>query len=262
MSDEAVEAKTGRDWKSWVDTLDKVGAATMPHPEIAQMMHEKWGVPGWWAQMVTVGYEQARGLREKHQKPDGFSISGSKTVGVPVAELFRAWKDKRRRTRWLGDIDLRIRKSTPEKSMRLDWSDGRTSLSVNFYAKGTGKSHVTLQHEKLPNARAAERMKTAVKALHLDRIQSYGFLDVLQFGGSEIGRNNAFLVLDVAIDNVGHGDGSRFGHPLDSGGEIHPVTKYVAARFSHFTKMDPDAELKITLFPDRALELSCAVDCL
>ena len=99
-------------------------------------------------------------MREKHQRPEGFSISGSKTVGVPVAELFQAWKDKRRRAPWLGEVDLRVRESTFGKSMRLTRSDGQTSVNVHFYAKGSGKSQVTLQHEKLPNARVAERMKT------------------------------------------------------------------------------------------------------
>ena len=43
--------------------------------------------------------------------------------------------------------------------MRVTWSDGKTVLSVHFYAKGRGKSQVTVQHEQLPSARSAERMK-------------------------------------------------------------------------------------------------------
>ena len=55
MSDKAVREKTGRTWPEWVAVLDRRGAATMPHPEIARIIHEDCGLPGWWAQTVTVG---------------------------------------------------------------------------------------------------------------------------------------------------------------------------------------------------------------
>ena len=43
--------------------------------------------------------------------------------------------------------------------MRVTWIDGRTSVSVNFYDKGPGKSQISLQHGKLKNAREAEAKK-------------------------------------------------------------------------------------------------------
>ena len=42
----------------------------MPHKQIAEYLYEKHGLSGWWSQVVTVVYEQERGLREKHQKSD------------------------------------------------------------------------------------------------------------------------------------------------------------------------------------------------
>jgi hypothetical protein len=56
---EAVKAKTGKVWADWFKLLDKAGARKLAHPEIATLLHEKHGLSGWWAQMVTVGYEQA-----------------------------------------------------------------------------------------------------------------------------------------------------------------------------------------------------------
>ena len=85
MSDEAVRAKTGKSWSQWFAILDKAKAKDLPHKEITELLRGKHGVPPWWSQMVTVGYEQERGLRVKHQKCDGFSVSGSKTVAVSVA---------------------------------------------------------------------------------------------------------------------------------------------------------------------------------
>lgn len=87
ISSEAVQAKTGKTWTEWFKLLDKAGAAKWPHKEIAELIHDEFGCPGWWSQMVTVGYEQARGLRVKHQSATGYSANVSKTIGVPIATL-------------------------------------------------------------------------------------------------------------------------------------------------------------------------------
>lgn len=70
--------------------------------------------------MVTVGYEQARGLRDKHQKTDGFSASVSKTLSVPLGRLFEIWSDEQTRAAWLGE-SFTVRKATQNKSMRVTW---------------------------------------------------------------------------------------------------------------------------------------------
>src|SRR5688500_15126368 len=54
MSDDAVKAKTGCDWERWVWALDQVNAYNWPHSEIAQYVHEKYKVPGWWTQTVKI----------------------------------------------------------------------------------------------------------------------------------------------------------------------------------------------------------------
>jgi hypothetical protein len=160
MSDDAVKAKTGKTWNGWFKILDKAGADKMPHKEIAEHLHDSFGIPGWWSQMVTVEYEQARGLREKHQRASGlYDISVSRTLAVPVGTLFDAWHNEVKRNRWLPKTPITIRKATKDKSMRIAWKDGKTSLEVNFYGKGAGKSQVVVQHSKLPDAKAAVKMK-------------------------------------------------------------------------------------------------------
>jgi hypothetical protein len=69
MSDEAVEAKTGKTWSRWFKHLDAAGARKMTHQEIVAHLRDKHDVRPWWQQMVAVTYEQARGLREIHEKP-------------------------------------------------------------------------------------------------------------------------------------------------------------------------------------------------
>ena len=159
ISSATVQAKTGKTWAEWIKILDAAGAKKMSHPEIVALLGEQHGVGDWWQQMVTVGYEQYKGLRAKHQKPEGFQVSGSKTVNVPVAALYRAWSDEAARARWLKRRKLVIRTARPGKSIRAAWSDGKTSIDANFYAKGDSKSQVSVQHSKLPSAGEAAKMK-------------------------------------------------------------------------------------------------------
>lgn len=147
MSDETVRTRTGRDWKEWVRLLDAIGAASMPHREIARSVHESYGIPGWWAQTVTVGYERIRGLREIGQRRDSgrFDANKSKTFNVPVGRLYRALAVKRTRERWLPGVEIRIRTSIADRSLRLTWPDN-TAVHACFTAKGPQKSLVAIQH--------------------------------------------------------------------------------------------------------------------
>ena len=149
MSDEAVRSKTGRTWKQWVQQLDAIKATRMSHREIAKHLNESNEISGWWAQMVTVAYERIRGMREVGQRCDGqFQASKSKTFAVPISRLYRTFSVKRTRGRWLPDVDLTIRTSTVNKSMRMTWPDG-TSVHAYFTAKGRQKSQVAIQHTGL-----------------------------------------------------------------------------------------------------------------
>lgn len=160
VSDEAVRSRTGKGWTDWFKLLDRAGCKEMTHPQIVTIVGKQRGTGYWWQQMITVAYEQARGLRAKHQKTDGFSVSVSKTVPVGLSTLFGAWANVSDRKEWLKDPAFTVRKATRNKSMRITWVDGRSSVEVNFYSKGAGKSMVTVQHNKLSNATAAARWKS------------------------------------------------------------------------------------------------------
>lgn len=158
MSDETVKAKTGCTWERWVMALDYQGAASWSHGEIAAHVHEKYEIPGWWAQMVTVGYERIKGLRAIGQRRDGgYEASKSKTVPVPVERLRRAVVDGRTRARWLPDAKPTRRKTTSEQSARFTWEDG-TAVVFWFVAKGD-KSQVAVTHQKLASKADAEAKK-------------------------------------------------------------------------------------------------------
>ena len=158
MSDEAVEAKTGRDWRGWVELLDRAGATSKPHKEIARLLRDEHGVAAWWSQTVTVGYERIRGLRDKGQRRGGgYDVNKSKTYPVPVADLYAAF-GARKRGRWLGEAPVRVKTATRGKSMRLTWGDG-TPVDVYFWPKGPDKSQVQLQHRQLVDRPSADRVR-------------------------------------------------------------------------------------------------------
>jgi hypothetical protein len=158
-SDALIKERTGCNWERWVKALDRAKAGTWPHREIAKYVMEKYKIPGWWAQTVTVGYERIKGLRTVGQRRDGsFEANISKTLPVPLERLYHAFHDARARSRWLPGVDLAVRKATLNKSMRITWSD-RTSLEILFTSKGPGKSQVALQHGKLPDRDTSARIK-------------------------------------------------------------------------------------------------------
>jgi hypothetical protein len=159
MSDEAIRRRTGRGWEEWFDLLDEWGATERPHAEIARWLADEQGVDGWSAQSVTVGYERARGGRAVGEHAEGFSVTASKTVAVPVERLYAGFLDESLRPLWLPDAELSLRTASEPKSARFDWGDGSTRVIVGFDAKSDGKSSVGLAHERLPDAGEADRMK-------------------------------------------------------------------------------------------------------
>jgi hypothetical protein len=159
MADATIAARTGCTWERWVDALDHVGAHEWVHRDIARYVHEKYKVPDWWTQAVTVGYERIKGLRAIGQRRGGgYEASKSKVFAVPVARLYRAFHDPRTRRRWLGANRLAVRTATAEKSMRIAWPDG-TAVDLYFVAKGAGRSQLAIQHRKLADKASADRMK-------------------------------------------------------------------------------------------------------
>ncbi|MFN8177512.1 MAG: hypothetical protein U0167_06280 [bacterium] len=162
MSDAAVRAKTGRTWREWVDVLDAAGARRLAHRDIAQHLAKVEGVPSWWSQMVAVGYERITGLRDVGQRRGSgsagtYNANKSRTFPVPVAKLFRACRDAKRRARWLGVAAVALRRAAPSRSIRLDVDGARVDLM--FFAKGRSKSVVQLDHHGLPTKAAKESTK-------------------------------------------------------------------------------------------------------
>ena len=158
MSDASVRKATGRSWAEWVALLDAARSAEKPHREIALHV-SSLGTPDWWSQMVTVGYERIRGLRERGQRRGGagYRASKSRTFPVPAGRLYRAFKDAKQRRQWLP-VKAVFRSGTAAKRMRMTWDDN-SIVVLEFMAKGAARSAVAIGHEKLPDKRAVEKIK-------------------------------------------------------------------------------------------------------
>ena len=158
-SDEAMRHGSGRGHAEWFALLDAWGATERRHPEIASWLRESQGVPGWWAQNITVAYERSRGMRGRYQQRDGFTISATKTVGVDADTALAAFTDASLRRRWLPDAPMRQRPTRAALSARFDWSDPKSRVIVTVIPKGPDRATVAMAHEQLPDAESAERFK-------------------------------------------------------------------------------------------------------
>jgi len=162
ITDKVVVEKTGKTMEEWFGVLDKKGAKKLDSHGIYDLIKGIDGlqVLGEWNQgLLSTSYQWSRGLRERGEKAAGFEVSVSKTVAVPVGELYNAWADEKIRKEWLREKGASITKATENRSVRILWSDKGTRLSVDFYSKGDSKSQVVVQHLKLPNSEKAAEMK-------------------------------------------------------------------------------------------------------
>lgn len=108
--------------------------------------------------MLAVEYERARGLRVKHETAGGFHVSATRTIAAPVSKAFEALLNEGTRVKWLP-ASISIRKANRDKSIRIEWDNGKSNVEVRFNPKGEAKTQLTVDHMKLPDAKSAEKMK-------------------------------------------------------------------------------------------------------
>lgn len=160
VDEQRVREVTGKGRAEWFALLDGTGAARMAHAAIARALTEQHGLDGWWAQQLSMNYERARGLRRKYERPDGFTITKSKTLAVPVSEVYGALIAGDARARWL-DGDLEVTATQPDKRVRGRWADPPSRVVLELQAKQPSKTSVHVEHFKLPDAEAAEQARKA-----------------------------------------------------------------------------------------------------
>lgn len=166
INTESIEKATHKTWSEWTAELDSVKARELTHGELAttvrKLLEGTVENPSWWAQSITVAYEQHIGRRVPGQLADGtFEIAVSKTTQFSREVLFS------RVVEWFGSQAtlnnhevLKPRSTeTPKRSTwRCDFAD-KSKFSATVEGVGE-KAKLVLAHTAIPSAEEAETWKS------------------------------------------------------------------------------------------------------
>lgn len=167
-STRGIAEATGIPWATWTARLDALGARRMSHAGIARhVARELEGVvanPGWWAQAVTVAYEQHTGARHPGQTGDGrFNVSASRTVPGTPEEALARWSAVMARGTEAAGVPFAEEPTTSATEKWRYWrvrlADG-TRVSVSVGAKGPGRAAVAVAHAGLASEEGVEPWRT------------------------------------------------------------------------------------------------------
>lgn len=161
----SIEKTTGKPWSAWAKELDAAGARDLSHPEIAELARQRLeGLTdnvGWWAQGITVAYEQHIGRRVPGQLANGlFEVSVSKTVASVREELFPAtvsWFESQKKLNKQTPAKPRSSETPKRSTWRCDFKDG-SKFSATVEGAGE-KSKLVLAHTAIPTQEEATAWK-------------------------------------------------------------------------------------------------------
>lgn len=163
---DSIEKATDQSWTEWMTWLNKIGAGNLTHTEIARLVHERLDgqveSPGWWAQSITVAYEQASGRRAPGQRSDGsFEVSVSKTKEGSREAVFADMQDMLIELKECTGVQITAVKTsiTPVRSYwKASLIDGsRVVLSIE--QKTENKTLIVITHTKLQTVKATEEWR-------------------------------------------------------------------------------------------------------
>ena len=167
----AIETATGTSLGTWVQRIDGADGRTLDHTAIARLLPERWEISEWWAQGVTVAYEQVIGRRVVGQSSAGdFAASASRTVAGDMDRVRDAWDAHLtpQRREELGLEEPTLTATDTWRYWRATVADG-SRLSVNITTKdhhdGAARSTVGLEHKGIGTAAARDAWKDIWRAV-------------------------------------------------------------------------------------------------
>lgn len=169
---EPVERATNRSWTEWMKFMDGIGAKDLDHKSIATEVYKQLegtiDKPGWWAQAVTVAYEQYIGRRIPGQMTDGkFQTSASKSTQLGMQELMDVWtvfaaKDKEVLSMISGEV--RVSGTANRINWRVKGLNG-SSIIITSEPKANGTATIIATHMGLESAEENQTAKETWQAL-------------------------------------------------------------------------------------------------
>ncbi|WP_347754256.1 DUF4287 domain-containing protein [Agrococcus sp. ProA11] len=162
MGAAATRAATGRDYDEWRDLLEAAGALEWRHPTTVKWLVAQHGVDHWWAQGITVDFEQDRKGRLPGQQADGtFAVSMTRTV---PGERLEALATVRAAVEAVHGEAHRANLGASQPVVRWRLRDGTRLVAAAQPQKPSG-TPINLMAEKLPDAAAMQTAKAAIAAL-------------------------------------------------------------------------------------------------
>lgn len=153
----AIEQATGRVWDEWVAQLNAHSASELAHKELAALVNEVLSgmaveSPAWWAQGITVAYEQYIGKRVPGQLANGlFELAVSKVVTQPRNEFFPVvvkWLESQSDLNGAMPLKPRVSETPKRSNWRCDFADG-SKFAATVEVNGD-KSKIVLSHTDVP----------------------------------------------------------------------------------------------------------------
>jgi hypothetical protein len=158
FSDDKVREATGRGWEEWRRLIDGWSGDVTDHAAVTRFVAEEFGIDGWWAQAVTVGYERITGLRLPYQQPDGtFTAGKSRTVTTDAALLRELLLDEDGRRHLFPNLETEVRSRPTSRDPRIRVGPGTALFSLADL--GGGRVKITIAHEGLPDPGSVDLWK-------------------------------------------------------------------------------------------------------
>lgn len=149
---------TGKGWDDWRRIIDEGPGRQAPHSAIVEHVMKEYGVGGWWAQSVAVGYERITGIRLPHQMADGtFTASKTRTIEVDGDALREMLYDSDAREDLFPGFATEMRSKPTAKVPRIGIGPGIAQISIE--PKADGRTTLTVAHEKLPTPEDVEQWR-------------------------------------------------------------------------------------------------------
>jgi uncharacterized protein YndB with AHSA1/START domain len=185
VSSVAVRKATSKSWDEWLEIIDTAGGADLTHKEIVAFLKENHEVSPWWQQMITVGYEHARGKRVEGETAEaGFEIGVQKTLPFPLENIWEFITSEPGLKLWLGEVSAlkwergeayrtsdgasgEVRVHRPLERIRLTWKpeawEKPSTVQLTFISSGKQKTSVRFHHENIPDGETRETMRSRWK---------------------------------------------------------------------------------------------------
>lgn len=178
ISDEAVEAATGKNWAGWHAVLAKKVRPDWTQKDIASYLKDWHSLETKWAQAVAGAFERDSGRKESDQAEAGaFDIAAQKVIPVPLGRAWSRLFTPEGLALWLGNLpELKcvsghayrtadgttgmVRVGKPPEHIRLTWQPKgwkkASTIQIRLAVVDARRTKVSFHQEQLPDARTRE----------------------------------------------------------------------------------------------------------